>query len=152
MYATAGIHEYILPLGLLHDVTDPGPLWDPLLNSHMYTYDTSTDTLRSSNMTPQAPTQWFYFNGHWGDKIYPLSDQRQYTFAGQYHYVNGPLGPRFKNLNRKNVCQSSGSCVIKDLLDEAGRRRWIGVGEGEEMSQEDVERFFGGAGNAADEL
>ncbi|KAH0538110.1 hypothetical protein FGG08_005272 [Glutinoglossum americanum] len=153
MYATAGIHEYILPLGLLHDVTDRGPLWDPLLNSHMYTYDTLTDILRSSNVTPHAPTQWFYFNGHWGDKIYPLSDRRQYTFAGQYHYVNGPLGPRFKNLDRTSICQNSGDCVIKDFLDEAGRRRrWVGVGEGEEMSERDVERFIGSAGDVAGEL
>ncbi|KAH0565472.1 hypothetical protein GP486_001132 [Trichoglossum hirsutum] len=153
MYATVGVHEYILPLGLLHDVTDRGPLWDPVLNSHMYTYDTLSDTLRSSNVTPHAPTQWFYFNGHWGDKIYPLSDRRQYTFAGQYHYVNGPLGPRFKKLDRSSICQSTGSCVVKDILDEPSQRRvWVGVGEGEEMSPEDVERFLGDAGNVAGEL
>ncbi|KAI9787505.1 MAG: Vacuolar protein sorting-associated protein 62 [Geoglossum umbratile] len=151
MYATPGIHEYILPLGLLRDVTDRGPLWDPLLNSHTYTYDTATDTLRSSNVTPHAPTQWFYFNGHWGDKIYPLSDSRQYSFAGQYHYVNGPLGPRFKNLDRKSVCQSS-NCIIKHFLDEPSLRRWEGVGEGEEMSQRDVERFLGGTNNVVNEL
>jgi hypothetical protein len=151
MYATPGIHEYILPLGLLHDVTDRGPLWDPLLNSHTYTYDTATDTLRSSNVTPHAPTQWFYFNGHWGDKIYPLSDPRQYSFAGQYHYVNGPLGPRFKKLDRRSVCQSS-NCIIKHFLDEPNLRRWEGVGEGEEMSQRDVERFLGGTNNVVNEL
>ncbi|KAI9769533.1 MAG: Vacuolar protein sorting-associated protein 62 [Geoglossum simile] len=151
MYAAPGVHEYILPLGLLHDVTDRGPLWDPLLNSHTYTYDTATDTLRSSNITPNAPTQWFYFNGHWGDKIYPLSDPRQYAFAGQYHYVNGPLGPRFKNLDRRSVCQSS-NCIIKNILNEPGRRRWEGVGEGEEMSQRDVERFLGGASKVVGEL
>ncbi|KAL9112559.1 MAG: hypothetical protein Q9227_003130, partial [Pyrenula ochraceoflavens] len=101
MYATPGTHAYILPWGLLHDVTDRGPLWDPALNVHSYTYDYLEDDLRSSNRTPTAPTEWFYFNGHWGDKFYPLSDSRQYRFAGQYHYVNGPLGPRFKNLGRR---------------------------------------------------
>ena len=31
MYATPGLHPYILPWGLLHDQTDRGPLWDPSL-------------------------------------------------------------------------------------------------------------------------
>lgn len=106
MYPTAGPHPYVLPFGLLHDITDRGPLWDPRLNSHMYTYDTQTDTLRSSNVTPDAPTEWFDFFGHWGDRIYPMSDPRQYRFAGQYHYISGPLGPKFKFLNRQHICQN----------------------------------------------
>ncbi|KAI9724912.1 MAG: hypothetical protein M1812_000188 [Candelaria pacifica] len=143
MYATSGRHTYILPFGLLHDQTDRGPLWDPLLNSHTYTYDYLSDTLRSSNITPQAPTNWFYFAGHWGDKYYPLSDKRQYRFAGQYHYVNGPLGPRFKNLGRKKVCQNNGVCIIKNWIGGFTRaRRWKGVGEGDEMSERDVRRFL----------
>ncbi len=144
MYATPGRHPYVLPLGLLHDETDRGPLWDPLLNSHAYTYDYLNDTLRSSNVTPHAPTKWFYFRGRWGDKYYPLSDSRQYRFAGQYHYVTGPLGPRFKNLGRKKVCQGGPNdpCVIRHSLDGHRRaRRWQGVGSGEEMSEEAVKRF-----------
>ncbi|EAW13808.1 uncharacterized protein ACLA_068350 [Aspergillus clavatus NRRL 1] len=123
MYATPGVHPYILPGGLLHDQTDRGPLWDPLLNSHMYTYDPTNDTLRASTASPLAPTEWFYFNGHWGDKFYPLGDRRQYRFAGQYHYVNGPLGPRFKHLNRRKVCQGSDDdpCVIKNYVGEKMR-------------------------------
>ncbi|KAI9753986.1 MAG: transport between ER and Golgi ATPase protein [Chaenotheca gracillima] len=141
MYATAGIHQYILPWGLLRDVTDRGPLWDPALNSHMYTYDHLSDNLRSSNVTPHAPVEWFYFAGHWGDKFYPLSDPRQYQFAGEYHYVNGPIGPRFKDLGRKNVCQGNGRCNIRNWIYEPGRqRRWVGVGEGEELSEQDFER------------
>ena len=146
MYATPGIHSYILPWGLLHDQTDRGPLWDPTLNSHTYAYDYVDDTLRASNVTPHAPTEWFYFSGHWGDKFYPLSDSRQYRFAGQYHYVNGPLGPRFKNLGRRKVCQGSDTdlCVIKNWIDRQPRaKRWKGVGEGEEISKEDLRRFFG---------
>ena len=134
MYATAGTHPYVLPWGILHDETDRGPLWDPLLNSHTYTYNYTTDTLRSSNVTPHAPTEWFYFAGHWGDKFYPLEDSRQYRFAGQYHYVNGPLGPRFKNLGRKKVCQgrSTDPCVIKNWIGGLQMaKRWVGVGEGE---------------------
>lgn len=134
MYATPDVHPYILPWGLLHDVTDRGPLWDPLLNKHAYTYDHANDTLRASTATPTSPTEWFNFRGHWGDKFYPLGDSRQYRFAGQYHYVNGPLGPRFKHLNRRKVCQGSdkATCVIKDWIGEPGRiRRWDSSGPGE---------------------
>ncbi|KAL2866377.1 uncharacterized protein BJX67DRAFT_355561 [Aspergillus lucknowensis] len=131
MYATPGVHSYVLPWGLLHDQTDRGPLWDPLLNSHMYTYDHVNDTLRASTLSPTAPTEWFYFNGHWGDKYYPLRDHRQYRFAGQYHYVNGPLGPRFKHLDRHKVCQGpdTAPCIIKDFIGEQKRaKRWTGSG------------------------
>ncbi|PGH12517.1 hypothetical protein AJ80_06678 [Polytolypa hystricis UAMH7299] len=151
MYATPGTHSYILPWGLLHDRTDRGPLWDPALNSHVYTYDYKNDTLRASTVTPQAPTEWFYFAGHWGDKFYPLGDERQYRFAGQYHYVNGPLGPRFKNLGRQDACQSDETpCVIKNWIGEDRRvKRWAPVGEGEQISQQDINRFFGNTSLAA---
>ncbi|KAJ5150928.1 uncharacterized protein N7482_010180, partial [Penicillium canariense] len=134
MYAHTGVHEYILPWGLLHDLTDRGPLWDPLLNVKGYTYDYDTDFLRASTFTPDAPTEWFYFKGHWGDKFYPLGDPRQYRFAGQYHYVNGPIGPRFKHLNRRKVCQGPDRepCVIRDFIGEAKRApRWAEAGPGE---------------------
>ncbi|EXJ91304.1 hypothetical protein A1O1_04414 [Capronia coronata CBS 617.96] len=126
MYATPGTHPYILPWGILHDQTDRGPLWDPALNSHAYTYDFKADRLRASNITPSAPTEWFDFAGHWGDKFYKLRDRRQYRFAGQYHYVNGPIGPKFKNLGRKKICAGpeSAPCVIKNWLssgDKIGR-------------------------------
>lgn len=140
MYATAGIHSYILPWGLLHDQTDRGPLWDPILNVRSYTHqrrnhtdtspatETDTDTFLASTMNPSAPTQWLYYNGHWGDKFYPLGDRRQYRFAGQYHYVNGPLGPRFKRLDRRHICQGRDEdpCVIKNMVDRGERpRRWM---------------------------
>lgn len=134
MYATPGVHEYILPWGLLQDITDRGPLWDPLLNSYAYTYDVGTETLRASTFTPNAPIEWFHFRGHWGDKFYPLGDERQFRFAGQYRYVNGPLGPKFKHLDRKTVCQGPdrSPCVVKNYI-EGGKRasRWGGVGPGE---------------------
>jgi hypothetical protein len=164
MYGTPGTHAYILPWGLLHDETDRGPLWDPMLNLYSYTYElprkpfpepsdnssphksiilpsalpsdvtnltnflptnlttqASYAILRASTLTPKAPLDWFLFRGHWGDKIYPLSDPRQYRFAGQYHYVSGPTGPWAKNLARKHVCQSPGQCVI---------RHWASMGVG----------------------
>lgn len=144
MYATAGVHPYVLPGGILHDVTDRGPLWDPSLNLYSYTYDYQRDHLATSNLTPSAPIGFFYFAGHWGDKFYPLSDPRQYRFLGQYHYVNGPLGPRFKNLGRQQICQGNGECVLKDSLSGKGRRRvkrFPSVGKGEEMSEQDRRAF-----------
>ena len=133
MYATPGSHPYILPLGLLHDETDRGPLWDPTKNMHTYEYNVSTDHLRPTNDTPSSPIDWFYFRGHWGDKRYDLSDNRQYVFAGQYHYVNGPLGPRAKNLNRKSVCQGRDidPCVIRHRLSSEEVKIWEGPGEGD---------------------
>ena len=133
MYATPGLHPYVLPWGILHDETDRGPLWDPALNSHAFTYDLEDHVLRASNATPNAPVGWFHFAGHWGDKFYPLGDKRQYRFAGQYHYVNGPLGPKFKNLGRKKICGGPDSqpCNIKHWLggeNKAARLR----GHGEE--------------------
>lgn len=146
MYGTPGTHTYVLPFGILYDITDRGALWDPLLNMYSYTYDYSTDVLRSSTQNPQAPTSWFYFLGHWGDKFYPLSDPRQYKFAGQLHYVNGPLGPRFKRLGRKHICQGSEKepCNIRTWVNSRNMvRKWKMVGEGEELSEEDLNRFLG---------
>ncbi|KAK2750647.1 Vacuolar protein sorting-associated protein 62 [Myotisia sp. PD_48] len=144
MYATPGTHPYILPWGLLHDETDRGHLWDPSLNFHAYTYNHTNFSLQASQQTPKAPTQWFYFAGHWGDKCYPLDDRRQYEFAGQFHYVNGPLGPLFKNLGRKKVCQGPEieKCKINHWMEVPERpRKWQGVGEGEEQREEDLKLF-----------
>ncbi|KAF1840268.1 vacuolar sorting-associated protein-like protein [Cucurbitaria berberidis CBS 394.84] len=145
MYATPGVHPYVLPGGILHDVTDRGPLWDPVQNMYSFTYHYQSDTLLSSNLHPTAPVSWFYFAGHWGDKFYPLSDARQYRFLGQYHYVNGPLGPRFKNLGRQEICQGNGECVLKRWIGDKTKRikRWESVGEGEEMSEDDARRVWG---------
>ena len=133
MYATPGRHPYVLPLGLLYDQTDRGPLWDPTKNMHTYNYDLAQDDLRATNLTPSAPTNWFHFRGHWGDKRYELQDSRQYVFAGQYHYVNGPLGPKAKNLGRKTVCQGRDTdpCVIRHWLGGEEVKIWEGLGEGD---------------------
>jgi hypothetical protein len=122
MYPTPGIHPYILPYGILHDQTDRGPVWDPTLNLHSFTWSADDKKLRASTLNPKLPTSWFHFGGHWGDKYYPLSDPRQYRFAGQYHYVNGPLGPRYKNLGRKQVCLSK-RCRIRNWVEDSRIRR-----------------------------
>ena len=131
LYAMPGIHPYVLPFGILHDITDKGPLWDPLHNFASYHYDyladeSSTDSLQPSSLNPKSPTSWFYFNGHWGDKFYGLDDKRQYRIAGQYHIVNGPVGPRFKNLGRKTVCYSKGSCTILESIAVGKKISWVG--------------------------
>jgi hypothetical protein len=117
-----------------------------VLNLKAYTYDYRADKLRSSNLTPRAPIGWFYFEGRWGDKFYPLSDPRQYRFLGQYHYVDGPLGPRFKNLGRKEVCQGNNECILERRIDSRRLRRpkrYPDIGEGERMNEEDIRRFVG---------
>ncbi|KAL8788189.1 MAG: hypothetical protein Q9213_001828 [Squamulea squamosa] len=121
--------------------TDRGPLWDPTLNSFTYTYDHTSDVLLASNVTPRAPIEWFYFNGHWGDKFYPVNDDRQYRFAGQYHYVNGPLGPRFKHLGRKKVCQgrTTDPCVIHYWLPPERTIAAKGSGEGEDWKEDETD-------------
>ncbi|KAG9241797.1 hypothetical protein BJ878DRAFT_446781 [Calycina marina] len=140
MYAQPGKHPYVLPFGLLADLTDRGPLWDPALNYMAYHYNTSIthdvdakftpsphSQLEPASCNPNAPMSWFWFTGHWGDKFYELGDLRQWRFAGQHHYVNGPLGPRYKNLGRSKVCQSgrgSDSCRILDSI--SGGRSWLG--------------------------
>ncbi|KAH6675421.1 hypothetical protein B0J14DRAFT_362372 [Halenospora varia] len=146
MYATPGTHPYVLPFGLLADVTDKGPLWDPALNYLAYHFNTSIthnqdakyikstdftaqerrDKLQPASSNPAAPMGWWWYTGHWGDKFYELSDFRQWRFAGQYHYVNGPLGPRWKNLGRSKVCQSRGGCTILESIADGKGRSWIG--------------------------
>jgi hypothetical protein len=117
MYGTPGLQPYILPFGILHDETDRGPLWDPTLNLQSYTYDPANQKLRASLLNPKSPTGWFDFAGHWGEKYLKLGDARQYRLAGQYHYVNGPLGPKFKNLGRSTVCQNAGKpCNVKTFM------------------------------------
>lgn len=112
-----------------------------MLNSKYYTYDYLKDELYASDLNPSAPTEWFFFNGRWGDKFYPLGDPRQYRFAGQYHYVNGPLGPRFKHLGRRKVCQGryTSSCVVRNFAaEEKHSKRGFGLGVGDEPEDEDL--------------
>lgn len=129
------MHQYVLPFGLLRDITDRGPLWDPLLNLYSYTYDPDKDIVRASDLTPDVPEAWFHFNGHWGDKRYPETDKRQYRFAGELHYVSGPTGPKFKNLGRKEICQGDNECTIKDLAAD-GLPRVISPDEWEKMRKQ----------------
>ena len=140
MYPLPGPHPYIIPFGLLKDVTDKGPLWDPSLNKYAYHYDYVVDkghaddsekgpseresrdsgSLVPAAENPSAPTSWFHFAGRWGDEVYSLADPRQWRLFGQYHYVTGPDGPKFKALNRSKLCQLD-SCHISYELDPLGK-------------------------------
>ncbi len=85
-----------------------------------------SESFQPASSNPNAPLSWWWYDGHWGDKFYDLGDRRQWRFAGQYHYVNGPFGPRFKNLGRSRVCQSGGKCRIVETLREGRRKSWVG--------------------------
>lgn len=130
MYADSGNHPYVLPFGLLKDVTDRGPLWDLALNTYAYFYDYEADrdgncsvSLVPARENPEAPTEWFHFAGSWGDELYDLSDERQYRLFGQYHYITGPLGPKFKRLDREKVCQTK-RCKILESIDAGNKAAW----------------------------
>ncbi|KXX79511.1 putative vacuolar protein sorting-associated protein TDA6 [Madurella mycetomatis] len=136
MYASPGMHPYVLPFKLLKDITDKGPLWDPALNNYAYWYDYEADqdeaqnppTQERTSLTPAAsnpdvPTSWFHFEGPWGDDVYPLSDRRQWRLFGEYHYITGPLGPKAKWLDRRKVCQTE-KCTILDSIEEGKKSAW----------------------------
>lgn len=72
---------------------------------------------------PDAPTSWFHFDGPWGDELYSLGDDRQWRLFGQYHYVSGPMGPKFKRLGRDTVCQSE-KCRILYSIEEGKKSSW----------------------------
>ncbi|KAI2606117.1 uncharacterized protein GGS25DRAFT_374338 [Hypoxylon fragiforme] len=127
MYATPGNHAYVLPFGMLKDVTDRGPLWDPSKNLRGYWYDYTTtkddEGLEPVEENADAPTSWFHYNGTWGDKLFGLDDVRQWRLFGQYHYVTGPQGPKFKNLGRERVCQTW-RCRIIHSIAEGKKGSW----------------------------
>jgi hypothetical protein len=140
MYATPGMHPYVLPFKLLKDITDRGPLWDPALNHYAYWYDPDLDeeerkdatvgesrqsftSLWPASSNPDLPTSWFHFEGYWGDDIYPLSDERQWRLFGEYHYITGPLGPKAKYLERRRVCQTE-KCTIVDSIEAGKKSAW----------------------------
>ncbi|KAK8084821.1 hypothetical protein PG997_006092 [Apiospora hydei] len=130
MYATPGDHPYVLPFNLLKDQTDRGPLWDPARNIRSYWYDYTKegeedDTLglEPTKENPDEPTNWFHYEGPWGDKLYGLDDTRQYRLFGQYHYVTGPTGPKHKNLGREKMCLLW-RCKIIHSLSEGKKGSW----------------------------
>ncbi|KAJ9141668.1 Vacuolar protein sorting-associated protein [Pleurostoma richardsiae] len=80
-------------------------------------------SLTPAGSNPDAPTSWFHFDGTWGDELYGLGDIRQWRLFGQYHYVTGPLGPKFKHLGREKVCQTD-RCRVLQSIEEGKRKSW----------------------------
>lgn len=134
MYATPGNHAYVLPFQMLKDITNDGPLWDPSLNALAYHYHSpkediqilgdvtppdESESLVPAAENPDAPTGWFHYRGAWGDALFPLADSRQWRFFGQYHYVRGPFGPKWKHLGRKQLCTKK-TCKILSHIDDKG--------------------------------
>ena len=125
---------------LLVDETDKGPIYDPLKSSYFYTYTPSSSphttsapilgTFTPLRPTPDAPTSFLRFAGHWGDAEYAADDPRQKgkNLLGFKKYVGGPTGPGDKQLERKEAWPEnewSKGQKVKTKLE--GRGWWKGV-------------------------
>ena len=130
------MHPYVLPFKMLKDLTDKGPLWDPALNNYAFWYDYEVDRKEENNppdqertslvpaaTNPHLPTSWFHFKGYWGDETYSLADKRQWRVFGEYHYATGPTGPKFKNLERRKVCQMD-RCTLLHSIEAGKKAKW----------------------------
>lgn len=137
-WATAGTHEHTLPDVaapglLLVDYTDKGPVWDPVKNAYFYSVQYPNNTNGKDdrprfaalqgpdggNDGTRPPVDWLYFEGHWGDEQLPASDPRQKVLKDTpaVKYTSGPNGPRFKGLNRVDVCPDNGNpCIRRRVL------------------------------------
>ncbi|EPE02697.1 vacuolar protein sorting-associated protein [Ophiostoma piceae UAMH 11346] len=80
-------------------------------------------SLVAASKNADASTSWFHFRSPWGDETYELGDARQWRLFGQYHYITGPQGPKFKNLGRNKVCQTK-RCRILYSLDAGKKASW----------------------------
>jgi len=93
--------EYLLPFGLLHDITSPGPLWDPALNHRAFWLNTSTSTWWKQDLTFVPVTDPAGTNGsttreavgkgvldyagRWGDEFWSVGGGER-EVQGQYCY------------------------------------------------------------------
>ncbi|KAL5049910.1 hypothetical protein BDW71DRAFT_194907 [Aspergillus fruticulosus] len=110
VYSIPGGHDHTipglnLPAGFLVDQTNQGVLWDPALGAYAYGYVPATQTFEPYD--PSYPVNWLDFNGRWGDDALQGGPE----LFGQAKYVAGPNGPKFKNIQREEVCPSS-PCII----------------------------------------
>jgi hypothetical protein len=105
-----------IPIPPLTDHTDDGILWDPLSNAFFYRFDNGSQTFTAYN--GQDPTAWLNFNGIWGDVQLPINATGQIDLLGQIKFVNGPTGPKDKNLGRISVCDEKDvkTCVVQTGL------------------------------------
>ncbi|OJJ34138.1 hypothetical protein ASPWEDRAFT_52428 [Aspergillus wentii DTO 134E9] len=110
VYAIAGNHDHAiphfnLPAGFVVDHTEQGVLWDPTLSAYAYRYDPSEATFQPYDSS--HPVNWLNFNGQWGDDALPGGPE----LVGQKKYAAGPNGPKFKSLDREQVCPSK-PCIV----------------------------------------
>ncbi|KAK7744537.1 Vacuolar protein sorting-associated protein 62 [Cytospora paraplurivora] len=115
------------------DESTPYPVNATILEAHANRTNTTISRRDDEQVEPtslfpassniDAPTSWFHFDGPWGDELYPLGDERQWRLFGQYHYVTGPMGPKFKHLGREKVCQKD-TCRILYSIEEGRKSSW----------------------------
>jgi len=110
VYAIAGTHDHTII-----DFTERGILWDPTLSAYVYSYDVKTKAFTPYDSA--HPVRWLSFEGRWGDQQLPDNAPGQVNKLGQRRYVSGPDGPKFKRLDRKNVCPvDTDPCLIFPFL------------------------------------
>ncbi|KAL4873615.1 hypothetical protein BDV12DRAFT_182383 [Aspergillus spectabilis] len=110
VYSISGGHDHTipglnLPGGFLVDQTNQGTLWDPVLGAYAYSYAAATRKFEPYD--PSYPVNWLDFNGRWGDDALRGGPE----LFGQAKYVAGPNGPKFKKLEREQVCPGE-PCVV----------------------------------------
>lgn len=128
-YPSTGQHAHDIPYSILSDFTDRGPLWDPSLNYLAYTYN--DDKVSAANGTVPfrevSYGNWLLYNGTWGDKMLAANDSRQHWSPFEWKYIDGPIGPLGKNLQRVSPCQR---CKWWNFWNGCNIRRYIKYGNG----------------------
>ncbi|XMA19656.1 hypothetical protein WAI453_012447 [Rhynchosporium graminicola] len=104
----------LIPAHIVYDRTSRGKLWDPSLSAYYYTYSVPNKTFTAA--INDTPVNYLYYQGRWGDDQLPLEQHGQEDFHKFMKWVAGPLGPWFKDLNRRDVCLSGKECVVEDSL------------------------------------
>ena len=121
-YAQPGTHDHTIPgLNLpftfvITDTTSQGALWDPTLNSYLYSYRAADNSFAAFDGV--SPTSYLSFQGTWGDPQLPTSDSRQRETFGisvTAEWTGGPTGPDDKQLNRPWICAAT-SCPVYTSL------------------------------------
>lgn len=139
-YASVGQYSHDVPFFFmpLSDFTDRGPMWDPVLNYYAYQLHTGEDSQTPRPLDARSReigAQWLMFAGKWGDKQLPGDDPRQKWCPVQWRYIDGPLGPLFKNLERTSLCPSFKAW---NVWHGCPPRRWIKKGEGLDAERNDL--------------
>ncbi|CZS91374.1 uncharacterized protein RAG0_02018 [Rhynchosporium agropyri] len=104
----------LIPAHIVYDRTSRGKLWDPSLSAYYYTYSVPNKTFTAA--INDTPVNYLYYQGRWGDDQLPLEQHGQEDFHKFMKWVAGPLGPWFKDLDRRDVCLSGKECVVEDSL------------------------------------